>query len=176
MKHIDETSLRKVFELIQGKVNYLKGLIDGLATVARTGSYNDLTDKPASSLPSVSAADEGKVLAVSNGAWSAGNPYTKPVAGSLSLDEQSQTISLSLSLTAKQLYEILRAGVIIPVTINDSFECVLAFAASNYSGAGKYYFTALACVEGIPLLPMYSATSPALRENDTVTLFASAGD
>lgn len=43
------------------------------ATVATSGSYNDLSDKPTipDGLPSVTTADNGKVLRVVNGAWSA---------------------------------------------------------------------------------------------------------
>lgn len=43
------------------------------ATVATSGSYNDLSDKPTipNGLPSVTTADNGKVLRVVNGAWSA---------------------------------------------------------------------------------------------------------
>lgn len=51
-KHIGETSLTKVFELIEEKVNTLKKLIDGKAEKNHSHSYNDLTDKP-SSLPSI---------------------------------------------------------------------------------------------------------------------------
>lgn len=40
------------------------------ATVATSGSYNDLSDKP-TSLPTVTSSDNGKVLRVVNGAWSA---------------------------------------------------------------------------------------------------------
>lgn len=40
------------------------------ATVATSGSYNDLSDKP-TALPTVTSSDNGKVLRVVNGAWSA---------------------------------------------------------------------------------------------------------
>lgn len=60
-KNIGENALTRIFELIEEKVNYLKGLIDGkaaskhshssgdisgLSTVATSGSYNDLSNKP----------------------------------------------------------------------------------------------------------------------------------
>lgn len=60
-KSIGEASLSRVFELFEEKVNYLKGLIEGkassghshsssevtgLATVATSGKYSDLTNKP----------------------------------------------------------------------------------------------------------------------------------
>jgi hypothetical protein len=43
------------------------------ATVATSGSYNDLSDKPTipTGLPAVTSSDNGKVLRVVNGAWSA---------------------------------------------------------------------------------------------------------
>ena len=60
-KNIGESSLTRIFELIEDKVNLLKNLIDGkasgshkhsssdisgLANVATSGSYNDLSNKP----------------------------------------------------------------------------------------------------------------------------------
>ena len=60
-KNIGENALTRIFELIEEKVNNLKGLIDGkaaskhshssgdisgLATVATSGKYSDLSGKP----------------------------------------------------------------------------------------------------------------------------------
>lgn len=43
-----------------------------LATVATSGSYNDLSDKPTiAALPTVTSSDNGKFLRVVNGAWAA---------------------------------------------------------------------------------------------------------
>ena len=78
-KSLGETSLRKVFELIEEKVNYLKGLMDskassshthsasevnGLSTVATSGSYNDLSNKPTI----LSASNKGYNGAITAGA------------------------------------------------------------------------------------------------------------
>lgn len=60
-KHIGETSLTKVFELIEEKVNTLKNLIDGKAEENHSHSYNDLTDKP-SSTPSIGGSDCTSVM------------------------------------------------------------------------------------------------------------------
>lgn len=45
-KNIGEIALTKIFELIEEKIIYLKGLIDGLPKVAKSGNYNDLDGKP----------------------------------------------------------------------------------------------------------------------------------
>lgn len=75
-KNIGEISLTRIFELIEEKIIYLKGLVDGLATVAKSGSYNDLSNKPTiptipSSLPANGGnADtvDGKHIVVSSSA------------------------------------------------------------------------------------------------------------
>lgn len=47
-KSLSEISLRKVFELIEEKVNYLKGLIDGKAASSHTHSASEISGLPTS--------------------------------------------------------------------------------------------------------------------------------
>ena len=67
-----------------------KILASDFATVATTGSYNDLIDKPTiptSSLPTVTSADNGKILTVINGVWTAfSNGVRVALTGSYSLN------------------------------------------------------------------------------------------
>ena len=56
---------------LTGNAKLAASAIRGLAAVATSGSYNDLTDKPAAGgvLPDVSNSDNNSVLAVSGGSW-----------------------------------------------------------------------------------------------------------
>lgn len=71
-KNIGESSLTRIFELIEEKVNYLKTLIDGLSKVAKSGSYTDLSNKP--TIPTSLPANGGNANTV--------NGYTIVVSSS----------------------------------------------------------------------------------------------
>lgn len=89
-KYPGQTGLSKIFQLIKSK-------FDSLATVAKTGSYSDLTDKP--SIPQASSSITATLIA-SN--WSGSGPYTYNLTTSGVTTSSNGQIGLSPSATDAQ--------------------------------------------------------------------------
>ena len=62
---------------VQVRIESIITARDEFDSVAFSGSYNDLTDKPSGSLPAVTGSDNGDVLTVVGGAWSKADPPTE---------------------------------------------------------------------------------------------------
>ena len=67
-KHIGETSLTKVFELIEEKVNTLKTLIDGKAAKSHTHAANTITGLHNCATTGNAVKIDGKTIIVASSA------------------------------------------------------------------------------------------------------------